>query len=221
MIIIVYSETDASTIGRNLGVSEYSYYFVLKKYLPILESIGEVVPVRQPELEVDAIYDRAVSDGQSAVFMSFSPPHRTALDLRCPTICVLAWEFSSIPDETWGEDPRDNWVETLSKIGNVITISDYSTEVVRGQIDAAANVATIPAPVTDLAPPGSLEEFSPLSPANTRSSLSLHADVIDTRDLDISDDIVCFKRSSGIGKDLPAWDGPVSYTHLTLPTIQL
>lgn len=206
MIIVVYSETDAASISGNLGVSEYSYYFVLKKYLPILEEIGSVRYVREPASEVDPIYEEALQRGESAVFMSFSPPHRTALDIKCPTICVLAWEFSSIPDESWSDDPRDNWVKTLSNIGNVITISQYSSDVIKGQLGPSLNIATIPAPVTEDPVPVGPQDLYDGKSARTVKSLSVTAEVIDTSNLDISDDIVCFKSDLNIGSDLPVWD---------------
>jgi hypothetical protein len=211
MLIIVYSATDASNITSNLGVSEYSYYFVLQKYLPILETLGEVVYVREPALEVDSLYELAIAKGDAAVFMSFSPPHRTELELECPTICVLAWEFSSIPDESWGEDPRDNWVETIARIGNIIAISQHSTDVIRAQLGSKLNIVTIPAPVTDLPEPRSVDELGRGPPfkhniAGSRRFFSVVADVIDTSELEISDDIVCFSRGTALGKDLPQWN---------------
>ncbi len=48
MLIIIHSETNQHTINRNLGRSEYSYYFVLKEYRPVLERLGRVVEVADP-----------------------------------------------------------------------------------------------------------------------------------------------------------------------------
>lgn len=42
MIFLVYSEVNSETIASNLGQSEYSYYFVLKAFLPTLRELGEV-----------------------------------------------------------------------------------------------------------------------------------------------------------------------------------
>src|SRR5471030_77618 len=101
MIIIIYSDTNAGSIEKNLGLPEYSYYFVLKEFKPILERMGIVVPVTDPAREVDAIYRNAQAHGESCVFLSFSPPHKTAIGLECPTIPVFAWEFNTIPQEMW------------------------------------------------------------------------------------------------------------------------
>ncbi|MDH3993157.1 MAG: glycosyltransferase family 1 protein, partial [Gammaproteobacteria bacterium] len=81
MKIIVYSETTASTVAGNLGQPEYSYYFILEKYLPVLSVIAEVVFVSDPVTEVDVLYDAAARAGVLCVFLSFTPPHRTTMNL--------------------------------------------------------------------------------------------------------------------------------------------
>ena len=65
MRIIVYSETTAATVGGNLGLPEYSYYFILKKYLPVLSALGEVCYVKEPELEEERL--TAETDGNLLV----------------------------------------------------------------------------------------------------------------------------------------------------------
>lgn len=40
MKFLVYSEVNAETIASSLGQSEYSYYFVLKEFLPVLRQLG-------------------------------------------------------------------------------------------------------------------------------------------------------------------------------------
>ena len=55
MRILVYSQTNAATIRTSLGAPEYSYYFVLKEFLPALRELGEVVVISDPATEVDAL----------------------------------------------------------------------------------------------------------------------------------------------------------------------
>ncbi|MDI7138693.1 glycosyltransferase family 1 protein, partial [Pseudomonas aeruginosa] len=45
MLMLIPSETNKPTIRQNLGRPEYSYYFVLKEFRPLLEEIGQVVEV--------------------------------------------------------------------------------------------------------------------------------------------------------------------------------
>uniref|UniRef100_UPI003979533D hypothetical protein n=1 Tax=Salmonella sp. SAL04277 TaxID=3159855 RepID=UPI003979533D len=86
--------------GHNIGRPEYSYYFVLKAYRPILESLGQVHLVQSTD-EVDPLYRQLHEQGEDCLFLSFTPPHKAARGLQCPMLCVVAWEFESIPDVAW------------------------------------------------------------------------------------------------------------------------
>lgn len=101
MKFLVYSAMNAETVVHNLGEPEYSYYFVLREFMPFLQRLGEVVVIADPAREVDTLYREALERGERCIFLSFSPPHLTRRDLACPTIPVFAWEFSSMPGETW------------------------------------------------------------------------------------------------------------------------
>jgi glycosyltransferase involved in cell wall biosynthesis len=176
MVIIVYSETSTAFIERNLGKSEYSYYFVLKAFLPILEKIGRVIIVTDPRNEVDAIHRRATQDGEECVFLSFSPPHRTPLDLACPTAPVIAWEYDTIPNETWSGERHQDWRFVLNKFGRAITLSSFSADAVRSAMGPDFPVAPIPAPVFDRVDSLSAKSGPPTS------HLSIRGKVMDTRD---------------------------------------
>ena len=212
MRIIVYSETTAATVGGNLGLPEYSYYFILKKYLPVLSALGEVCYVKEPELEVDALYEEAAASGVASVFLSFTPPHRTARGLKCPTVCVLAWEFDNIPSDDWDDhDPWHNWVTAIRETRNVITISDYATRVIKRQVGPGPRVVTIPAPVD----PAENRVALPQSGAIPGSRmLSLSASIFDSEALDIDTESVTPKMvSADTPGNRPAlWDGqPVDW----------
>lgn len=207
MRIIVYSETTTATVGDNLGLPEYSYYFILNKYLPCLSQLGEVCHVREPTAEVDELFAEASRAGEPAVFLSFTPPHRTPKGLKCPTVCVLAWEFDNIPSDDWdASEPWQNWVKAIQEIGNVLTISDYATRVIRRQVGGRPRVVTIPAPVD----PAAGQEAAGPAPAETGArKLSLSATVFDTQCLDIDNESVTPKLSlpSSSGHEQGRWDG--------------
>ncbi|EXF91737.1 glycosyltransferase [Pseudomonas fluorescens HK44] len=149
MLIIIHSETNQHTIAQNLGRSEYSYYFVLKEYRPVLERLGTVVEVRDPQTEVDALYLDCLSRGEDCVFLSFSPPHRTQVDFACPTLAVFAWEFSTIPNEPFAGEPRNDWRSVLRASGAAITHSSYTVNAVREAMGADYPIVAVPAPVWD------------------------------------------------------------------------
>lgn len=149
MKFLVYSEVNAANIASSLGLPEYSYYFVLKEFLPVLRRLGEVVVVHDPRCEVDALYHQALERGQRCVFLSFSPPHKTVLGLVCPTIPVFAWEFDSIPSEAWCGQPEQDWRYGLKRFGRAIVHSKQTERSVKDLLGEGYPVVSIPAPVWD------------------------------------------------------------------------
>ncbi len=182
MIIIAYSETDEERLESRLGRSEYSYYFVLSAFRPVLEQLGTLILVRDPEREVDPIFHAARERGEDCVFLSFSPPHRTPLGLDCPTIPVFAWEFDTIPSETWFGERQQDWRFVLNALGRAITHCEGTVATVRDMLGQDFPIASIPAPVWD--------RFAPLRyrrpVAGEGAMLSLTGLVIDSRNFDLS-----------------------------------
>jgi len=149
MKFLIYSEVSASRIASSLGLSEYSYYFVLKEFLPVLESLGEVIVVDNPRSQVDKLYRQAKAAGEACFFLSFTPVHKTEFKLRCPTIPVFAWEFDSIPCEYWLGDQQQDWRLGLARSGRAITHSNLTLKTVHEAMGQYYPVASIPAPVWD------------------------------------------------------------------------
>jgi hypothetical protein len=145
MIFILHSEVDERSIGSTLGKPEYSYFFVLDGFRKSLERLGTVVLVQNPAEDVDKIYD----EEKDCIFLSFGPPNHAPVGLRCPSLTVFAWEFSTIPYETWDEDPRNDWRYVLGQHGRAITLSSYSSKAVSDAMGDDFPVATIPVPVWD------------------------------------------------------------------------
>ena len=193
MIIIVYTAYNAASIGDALGAPEYSYWFVRHAFRPVLETFGIVVPVTDPKREIPAICASASAHGQQCVFFSFEPPHKTIVNLPCRTIPVFAWEFDTVPDETWEGDERHDWRTVLSQTGSAITHSDFSVAAVRRAMGERFPVWSIPAPVYDANEPFAKEA----RPYQTPSTLSFTALVIDSRLVDLS--VFSMKRSHSDG----------------------
>lgn len=147
MKIIIFSETNSHTIQSNIGKPEYSYYYVLKSFLPLLERLGDVVVVTNLEREVDKIYVECRLRKEVCFFLSFAPPHRTLTTLECPTIAVFAWEFDDIPDEQWGVEPSSDWRLVLRRLAGVIVHSSHTADVIRKAMGADYPVVVVPAPV--------------------------------------------------------------------------
>ena len=145
MRFLVYSSLDSVSIETSLGMADYSYYFVMQRFLPLLREFGEVVVLEQPP--TDTLVEKYQQDG-ACIFLSFTPPDKVAQIRRCPAIPVFAWEYSSIPDEAF-TCPQDNWVEVLRTLGRAITHSSFAAGVVRAQVGDQYPIASIPAPLWD------------------------------------------------------------------------
>jgi glycosyltransferase involved in cell wall biosynthesis len=207
MIIITYSETSAETIEHRLGKAEYSYYFIYKKYLPALEKIGTLIPVSTPQSEVDKIFLENPDD--KCIFLSFSPPHRTVFDLRCPTVCIFAWEFSTIPEESWHAQPEYNWAASLKKIGNAITISEFAAGVVSKAIPHGLNLSVIPAAVDTVMPP-------PLPKSTDSIALTMKATLHDSRAYNFITEVADGARRGSLNSaQEESWDGEDIYLTLS------
>lgn len=149
MNILVYSETTSDNVESRLGKSEYSYYFVLREFLPVLRTLGRVVAVKDPGQEVDPIFRECGDYGENCVFLSFTPPHLTLMDLACPTIPVFAWEFDTIPSETWYGEREQDWRYVLDRLGRAITHSSATVRTIKAAMGRDFPIESIPAPVWD------------------------------------------------------------------------
>ncbi|MDU4250140.1 glycosyltransferase [Pseudomonas sp.] len=148
LLILIGSKISQDTIHSSLGKPEYSYYFLMKEFVPALQRLGSVVEVKSLE-EVDALYDRHSAQGRQVVFLSFSPPQQTPEGLRCPTIPVFAWEFDSIPVEAWGDEPRNDWRHVFAGSGSAITLSREAADAVKAVMGDDYPIIALPAPVWD------------------------------------------------------------------------
>ncbi len=183
MIFLIHSETTAGNIAKNLGEAEYSYYFVLKEFRPLLEEMGLVVAVGDPATEVDRVWRNAARHGEGCMFITFSPPHRSYSPGECPFIPVFAWEFDTLPDESWDDDPRNDWRNVLRDAGRAITHSGFAVATVKAAMGADYPVISLPAPVWD--------RFAGLYGANEAvippTRIGVRGRVFDTREIDLMD----------------------------------
>ncbi|MEE9099442.1 glycosyltransferase family 1 protein [Pseudomonas nitroreducens] len=147
-LILIGSKISQDTIHSSLGKPEYSYYFLMKEFVPALQCLGSVVEVKSLD-EVDALFDLHSAQGRKVVFLSFSPPQQTPEGLRCPTIPVFAWEFDSIPTEAWGDEPRNDWRRVFASSGAALTLSREAADAVKAVMGDDYPIIAVPAPVWD------------------------------------------------------------------------
>ena len=185
MNFILYSDVNDRSISQSLGRPEYSYYFVLKAYRPVLESLGRVHVVASAA-EVDPLYRQLQEAGQDCLFLSFSPPHKTPIDLQCPTVCVIAWEYDSIPSECHDDDPRQDWSQTLARHGRVITLSSHTAAAIRRTMGEDFPVLVLPTPLWEGF--AGVRQQYPAAASSAGATLQIKGCIIDSRALGLSAD---------------------------------
>ncbi|WP_426700838.1 glycosyltransferase [Rhodanobacter sp. Col0626] len=179
MILIIHTSTATQQLPQRLGRPEYSYRFVVDEFRPLLDELGTVIEVSDPEHEVDAIYAACSGRDEPCVFLSFMPPNKTPIGLACPTIPVFAWEYEALPSEAFGGKPRNDWTRVLAKLGAALTHSSFTVDCTRAALDADFPIVCVPAPLWDR-----MQALRGIS--SSPVTLSVAGRVIDSRRIDLS-----------------------------------
>ncbi|MFJ2280883.1 glycosyltransferase [Pseudomonas sp. NPDC087803] len=185
MNFILYSDVNDRSISQSLGRPEYSYYFVLKAYRPVLESLGQVHVVTSAA-EVDPLYRQLQLAGQDCLFLSFAPPHKTPTDLQCPVVCVIAWEYDSIPVDQGEGDCAHDWSRILARHGRAITLSSHTAQAIRRTLGEDFPVLVLPTPLWEGF--ASVRQQYPAVAVNPGAVLQIKGCIIDSRALGLSAD---------------------------------
>lgn len=188
MLFYCYSEIGDSTIESRLGDADYSYYFVLKAYLPLLQKLGEVEVVDVLDEAFTGACQKALNDGEECYLLAFAPPHKIPFELPCPVIPVFAWEYSSIPNREFINDPKDSWCYALEHFGQALTHSSYARDVVKRDLREDFPIESVPAPLWDKFDEARSSAASRAAVKN--ASLSFGSAVIDSWDFAISSESI-------------------------------
>jgi glycosyltransferase involved in cell wall biosynthesis len=146
--LVVHCPFNPELIAAHLGEVDYSYAFVLARFLPVLRSFGPVTVCHRVD-EIAVACGRAEAASREPMVFFFAPPHRLPSGLAFPTVTVFAWEFDTIPNEAWGDDERHNWSAVLATQAGSITHSRFAVEAVRRSVGDDFLIASVPAPVWD------------------------------------------------------------------------
>jgi len=147
---LIYAPTPVAS--ATMGQAEYSYAFVLEAFRPVLEQLGYVHDVSHAIDRIDDLHAEHLARGETSVLLSFAPPHRTPIDVRCPLIPVIAWEFPTVPTRVWDGNRRHDWRFVLRQAGRAIMLCESAVGAVRAAMGPAFPVVAIPAPVWDRFP---------------------------------------------------------------------
>tara|TARA_R110002110_G_scaffold415765_2_gene655177 strand:- start:25276 stop:27390 length:2115 start_codon:yes stop_codon:yes gene_type:complete len=217
MLFLVYSSINEQSIASSLGAVDYSYYFVLRRFLPLLEQLGDVEVLSEPPTDEDV---ERFQQRDKCLYLSFTPPDKLVRLTACPAVPVFAWEYSTLPTEAFNCE-TDNWAQVLSDCGKAITHSSFAADAVRKELGDGYKIASIPAPLWDSMQP--VRDKRLASGPQGLAGLKLHCTIIDSANYDISNTSVRPLNASGQGAAqhslqnnatalVPAWQGePVEY----------
>lgn len=149
IIFLVYSKYGEGDIKDKIGVAEYSYYFVLKSFLPVLGQFGHVecLSGRDDVLACYEAYKR--QPDRRIIMLSFTPPHSAPKLNGYIPMPVFAWEYDTLPDEDWSGEGEGDWIGALKTAGCAVTHSTYSQKVVKKALGRDYPIFKIPSPVWD------------------------------------------------------------------------
>lgn len=173
--ILAYCPASAPGASSRTGSADYSYAFVLERFRPVLDSLGDVVEIHS---EIHLREELVTGRDSRNVVLSFAPVQRTPTDCGVPTVPVFAWEFDTLP--RWTENGATyDWAQILSRCQAAITLSEHTADVVRAS--TGTPVRAVPAPVFD--------RFHQLRTHPGSRAVSITGQVIDSRDLPGLDDL--------------------------------
>jgi glycosyltransferase involved in cell wall biosynthesis len=182
MRILTFCEANGSDIAQRLGTPEYSYHFVLEAFHVALERIADVQRIHSPASEADAIWIACRERGEECILLSFAPPHKTTLGLRCPTIPVFAWEYPDLPvgsdEPSWRADPRNDWRNVLLQTRAAITLSNHTVDAARRSLGRLYPIEAIPTPLWEKFAPE--RERGQLPPQRAGVEISLKTRLVDS-----------------------------------------
>jgi hypothetical protein len=185
MKFILYSRFTEEVIQDHLGEREYGYFFVLRAFQRVLADLGSIEVVRHPETEVDPIFKACRANGEPCLFFAFAPPNKIPLALECPTVPVIAWEFSTIPDGAWDKDARHDWRFVLGRIGRAIALSRFSARVIAEAMGPEFKISVVPVPMRRC-----LGDAVPADPFSGGADIDLAGNILDTAAMNLRVDIL-------------------------------
>ena len=183
LYFLVYAPQSGESMGQELGRADYSYFFVMRYFVPVLESLGTVVQLKVLASEADRCFDEVTRNGGQALLLLFMPPHKIPEGLRCPWVPVFAWEYDRIPNETWSSDARHNWPTVFAKSRGAITHSRFAQSATMRAMGQEFACTSLPAPVWDRC---QFTQEGPIAAIKQAWTLSVEGVVLDSNSLDLS-----------------------------------
>ncbi len=160
---LAYAPQTSATIADALGKADYSYFFLMHHSLPLLRRLGPVTVIQDPVGEARQRARWIAARGRSPLLLLFMPPHKVPAGISCPHVVILAWEYSTIPSEAWGGEPRNDWRVAIGEAGGAIACSGAALQAIREAMGADFPACALPTPLWD--------RYSRLAPRRSQSAV--------------------------------------------------
>lgn len=130
-----------------LGQAGYSYDYVLKAFLPLLELYGEVARIDRPESRLEFAARRLAGRGLMPVQLSFRPLGEAYLSPRAENVVFPFWEFPDVPADDDMDNPRRNWVRIANHASLILVASQFTANTLT-RSGVTTPVRVVPVPVS-------------------------------------------------------------------------
>jgi glycosyltransferase involved in cell wall biosynthesis len=133
-----------SEVASRTGDDCYSYFFVLRSFLPLLERWAPVEEVsRSPESIREALAARR--PGREAIHLGFLPLQYMRVVEGATNVAFPFWEFPNIPDYDVAGNPRNNWVRTAKTLDLILTACQFTRDsFIRAGVQTPVEVVPVP-----------------------------------------------------------------------------
>ncbi len=143
-VIVSSMYTEVETAER-IGREAYSYRFVYRALAPLLERWGKTSEITRPESRLEYALWRARQQNLEPAHLSFLPLHLVYLTSRAPNIAFPFWEFPDIPNTSFANNPRNNWVRIADRLALILTASTFTRDAfARAGVRTPVHVVPVP-----------------------------------------------------------------------------
>ncbi|HVA50906.1 MAG TPA: glycosyltransferase [Pirellulales bacterium] len=139
------SSLSAGEVADRCGDDCYSYFFVQRAFLPLLQRWGSVEEVSQSPARVHEAVAAARDAGQTAVHISFLPLQYLQLTEGAANVAFPFWEYPDIPSYDVAGNPRNNWLRMADCLDLILTACEFTRDsFVRAGVKTPLEVVSVP-----------------------------------------------------------------------------
>ncbi len=144
--ILTTSSFTSGEMPNRCGDDCYSYFFVQRAFLPLLNRWGEVREIEQPAARLDEAAAAARARQTAPLHLSFLPPQYMPLAADSPNIAFPFWEYPDIPNYDVGGKASNNWLRLAERVDALLTACEFTRDAFR-RAGARVPMHLVPVPI--------------------------------------------------------------------------